>query len=69
VPKPIEKKIVEIKKRQYMPFPQSNRVVIGGPAKVETTMYDDGTTRVRVLEGKTSPIELAMAQKWQRLSY
>jgi hypothetical protein len=44
-------------------------VVIGGPAKVETTMYDDGTTRVRVLEGKTSPIELAMAQKWQRLSY
>ena len=67
--KVIEKKIVEVGERQYIPIPDNRRVVVGGPAKVETLRYDDGLLQVRIVDGKTSPIELAMAQKWKRLSY
>jgi hypothetical protein len=67
--KPVAKKIVEVGERQYMPFPDNPKLVVGGPARVENTRYDDGQLRVRVIDGQSKPVELALAQKWKRLSY
>lgn len=66
---PVLTKEVKIEERQYMPFPENKQLVVGGPAIVETTRYDDGSLRVRILDGKPSPVELAIAQKWKRMSY
>jgi len=67
--RPITKKTIEIQPRQYMPLPDNNKLVVGGPARVENTRYDDGQLQVRIVNGKPSPVELAIAQKWERLSW
>lgn len=63
------RKVVEVSERQYMPIPDNPKLVVGGPARVENIRYDNGHLQVRIVEGKPSPVELAIAQKWKRLSY
>jgi hypothetical protein len=67
--KAVVQKIIEVGARQYMPLPDNNKLVVGGPAKVENTRYDNGRLGVRIVEGQSFPVELAVAQKWERLSW
>jgi hypothetical protein len=67
--KPVVKKIIEVGERQYMPLPDNNKLVVGGPAEVENIRYDNGQLQVRIVKGQPSPVELAVAQKWERLSW
>ena len=67
--KVVVSKVIEVEARQYMPLPDNSKLVVGGPSKVECSRYDNGHLTVRIVEGKPSPVELAIAQKWQRLSY
>lgn len=67
--KPVVTKVIEVGEREYMPLPENKRLVVGGPARVENTRYDNGHLKVHILDGKPSPVELAIAQKWKRLGW
>ena len=67
--KPVISKIIQIEDRQYMPLPANNKLVAAGPGEVEVTRYRDGTLTVRQLAGCSQPIELAIIQKWKRLTW
>lgn len=67
--KAVVQKVIEVGERQYMPLPDNNKLVVGGPARVENTRYDNGKLQVRIVEGEPSPVELAIAQRWERLSW
>jgi hypothetical protein len=65
----VVRKTIEVEAKQYMPIPDNPKLVVGGPAKVENIRYDNGHLQVRIVDGQPSPVELAIAQKWERLSY
>lgn len=65
----VRSKEIEVADGQYMPLPDNNKLVVGGPAKVEVNRYDNGHLQVRIVEGSSVPTELALVKKWTRLSW
>jgi hypothetical protein len=65
----VKSKTIAVEQGQYMPLPANNKLVAGGPAKVEVTRYDNGHLDVRIVEGQSVPVELAIIKKWTRLSW
>lgn len=65
----VQTNTVIIKEGQYVPLPGSTKHVLGGPGVIEVTRYVDGGVNGKIIQGTSKPIELAIAQKWERLSW
>lgn len=67
--KVVVRKTVIVTTGQYTPIPGSDKMVLAGPGKMEVVRYDDGRLDGQVLEGFSKPIALAIAKRWQRVTW